>query len=506
MNKQRVKNLSVNMFAFFVQFIINFYVTRTIIAKCGMEANGFLNLANDFIMYLSVVSSVLNSVSGRFISLAMNKGDIDKAKKYFSSTLIANFGIVIIFILAGSIFIPNIDKFLKIPVELVQDVKITFMFTLISYAITIVSSVFTVSTYITNKLDINGFRNAIQYLIRFVCILIFFVMWDVKIYAVSIASVIGAFCIGIANVQLTKKLTPELSFKVSNFNWNSVKEIMASGCWISISNLSTIFIRYLDLIVANLFIGATAMGLLSSARTMPNYVTSLITTLGALFSPEFVIIFAKGDIKGLSEKVKSAMKMMALIIYVPVCGLIIYAEPFYRLWLHSLTADELTTVVTLSTITVVQALFNATTLPVAQLSIVTNKVKLPVAISFACGISNLLVVFLALKYTDIGVYAIVISSTCILLLRYIVFNCWYGEQMIGVAKGTFFKTLISIVPLCIILLCTMFFVKKIIVPDNWIMLVASCVVAGGVGYLESLLYLYRTKIIDVIRSRKLTHK
>lgn len=502
MNKQRIKNLSINMLAFFVQFIINFYVTRTVIAKCGMEAYGFLSLANDFIVYLSVVSSVLNSVSGRFISLAMNKGDIKKANKYFSSTLVANFGLVIFFVVIGTIFIPNIDRIIIIPAALVHDVKITFMFTLISYAVTIFASVFTVSTYITNKLDINGFRNALQYVIRFVCILVFFVMWDVKIYVVSIASFIAAFCIGIANVQLTKRLTPDLKFKIGNFRWSSVKEIMASGCWISISNLSTIFIRYLDLIVANLFIGATAMGLLSSARTMPNYVTSLITTLGSLFSPEFVIIFAKGNMDELFQKVKSAMKMMAFIIYVPVCGFIIYAQPFYKLWLDTVSAEDMRTVVILSTVTVIQALFNSTTLPVAQLSIVTNRVKLPVVISFACGICNLFVVFLALKFTNLGVYAIVFSSTCILLIRYVVFNCWYGEKIIGAPKGYFFKTLLGIAPLCIILLCIMYGVRQLITPNNWITLAVSCAVAGCVGYLVSVLYLYRAKVISIIKARK----
>lgn len=500
---QRVKNLSVNLFAFLIQFVINFYVTRTVIAQCGTEAYGFLSLSNDFIVYLSVISSVLNSVSGRFISLAMNKGDIEKANKYFSSTLVANFVIVILFMLLGTILIPNIDRFINIPIELVTDVKITFMFTLISYAVTVAASVFTVSTYVTNKMDINGFRHAMQYLIRFVCILIFFVMWDVKIYAISIASLIAATCIALANIRLTKRLTPELSFKTKNFSWKAVKEIISSGCWISISNLSTIFIRYLDLVVANLLIDATAMGLLSSSRTMPNYVTSLISTLGTLFSPEFVILFAKNDMKNLIEKVKSAMNMMAFIIYVPVCGFIVYAKPFYSLWLETLSPEEINIVVILSTFTVVQALFNSVTLPVAQLSVVTNKVKLPVIVSFACGIVNLLVVYVLVKTTNLGVYAIVISSTCILLFRYIVFNCWYGEKMIGIAKGTFFKNLFRIVPICAILICTMIVIKNVIVPNGWIMFIISCVLAGGIGYLEAAIYFYRDKIVQILHSKGL---
>lgn len=75
--------------------------------------------------------------------------------------------------------------------------------------------------------------------------------------------------------------------------------------------------------------------------------------------------------------------------------------------------------------------------------------------------------------------------------------------MIGIAKGTFFKNLFRIVPICAILICTMIVIKNVIVPNGWIMFIISCVLAGGIGYLEAAIYFYRDKIVQILHSKGL---
>ena len=68
--KQGVKNLTMNIAAFMIQFIISFYISPTIVGKVGASAYGFIGLANDFVSYAAIISSVFNSVASRFIANA----------------------------------------------------------------------------------------------------------------------------------------------------------------------------------------------------------------------------------------------------------------------------------------------------------------------------------------------------------------------------------------------------------------------------------------------------
>ena len=72
---QMTKNIAMNVLAFAIQLVINFYISPTIVSGVGTEAYGFIDLANDFTSYASVVTTVFNSVAARFIAASYYQRD-----------------------------------------------------------------------------------------------------------------------------------------------------------------------------------------------------------------------------------------------------------------------------------------------------------------------------------------------------------------------------------------------------------------------------------------------
>ena len=66
---------------------INFIVSPYIVATLGEEANGFTQLANNFVTYASLLTIAFNSMAGRFISINFHRGNKEKVKQYYSSVL-----------------------------------------------------------------------------------------------------------------------------------------------------------------------------------------------------------------------------------------------------------------------------------------------------------------------------------------------------------------------------------------------------------------------------------
>lgn len=125
-NKQMLKNLSMNMLAFIIQFAVSFYISPTIVSKAGASAYGFIGMANDFVSYASILATVFNSVATRFIANSFYKREYGKANHYFNSLIVANLVIAGVLGVAGVVLVPNLDNVLTIPASLVTDVKITF--------------------------------------------------------------------------------------------------------------------------------------------------------------------------------------------------------------------------------------------------------------------------------------------------------------------------------------------------------------------------------------------
>ena len=208
---------------------------------------------------------------------------------------------------------------------------------------------------------------------------------------------IAAAVISVWNIRLTNQLTPELKIDLKLSDKDCTIELAKAGCWMAFSSISNILIRGLDLTVANVLIGDYEMGILSVARTIPNNVTSVVGTIAPLFTPVFISLYVKKSNTDLINNIKSSIKTMAVILFVPITAFIVFSKDFYTLWQGSLSEEEIMMVTALSTLTVVQAYFNSTTATMAQVSVVVNKLKSPVLVSFFVGLISFVVEIVLIK-------------------------------------------------------------------------------------------------------------
>lgn len=497
-NKQTMKNIILNILAFGVQFIISFFVSPRVVGKVGATAYGFLSLANGFTSYATILTTVFNSVAARFIANAFYKKKYDEANSYYNSLIAANFVISIMLAVVGALFVPNISRLLSVPESILVDVEITFALVFVSYIISVLTLAFTTATFVTNRTDLEGVRNIISQLVRLAVIVVFLTFFNIKIYWVAFAAAVSGVALSIMNISLTKKLTPELRFDYKYASRKYAFELASSGGWMAFTQISNLLMRGLDLVIANLFIGNYEMGLLSIARTMPNQITSVIGTITPIFTPVFILYYSQKKKTELINNVKKSIETIALIAFVPITGYIVYSEEFYTLWQNSLNTSEIRMITILSTVTVIQAYFNLTTGTMAQLSLVTNKLKLPVFVSFGCGILNIFVVAALLNFTNLGVYAIVLSSTIIMVLRYILFNSMYAAHVLDCPKNIFYGTVLKAWISIPFLFVIIYVVKRAIPVHSWLTLILSAVVAAFFGYAFMCLLFGRSYIKKII--------
>ena len=67
-------NMVWSLIAVFVNYFMNFLITPYVTNNIGVEAYGFVALANTFISYADIISVGLNAFAGRFISIAYHRG------------------------------------------------------------------------------------------------------------------------------------------------------------------------------------------------------------------------------------------------------------------------------------------------------------------------------------------------------------------------------------------------------------------------------------------------
>ena len=484
-NKRVIINIFFSVVVFGVNMFISFFITPYITSNLGSDAYGFVKLANDFTNYASLFSLALNSMASRFIMLKREQHDLENARKYYSSITIANIILAAFMMIPSIICVTLLDSFLDIPLHMLFEVRLTFALTFANFLISLAFSTFGNCYYLTNRLDINSLLTAVTNILKVAAIIGLFFIFGPKISFMGWGALLCSAIYIQCNIYFHKKLTPDLGIKIRYFDLRKIREVLSSGIWNSITKLSQIFSSGLDLLVTNIFLGAQDMGYLSLAKTVPNMMVSLNSTIANAFSPNMMMLYAKGDMERLKRATKSSMKFMCLFVTIPNAILVTMGTEFFTLWVPDQPARLINI---LSILTVINSCITGPLQPLYQIFTITNKIRQSSIVTIIYGFSSIVVTFVCLNTTGLGLYAVagvsLIGSLIVALGYHLPFSAIY----LGMPWYTFFpeigKSIISFLVQCLIGTGVNVFLN---LESSWVVWFSGAILSALIGLLINII-------------------
>ena len=471
-NRQLAVNMIANFVTYIVTFGINFFLSPYIVGAVGADAYGFIGLANNFINYATLISIALNSMASRFITVKIHQHDTEGANRYFSSVFMANLCITAVLLGVFSVLLIFLENLINIPADIFWDVKILFAFLFLNCLLQQVTSGWGVSTFVTNKLYLTSLRTIESQVLRMAILLPLFALCAPKISYLGISALFcSLYTIGY-NIYYMRKLLPDIQIRRKYFDFAAIKELVSAGVWNLLTKLGQILQDGLDLLVSNLFISATAMGVLSVSKTVPAVISGLTGNMVGIFAPNFTQLYAEGKEEELVASVKQSIKIMGVIVNFPIIVLLVCGEEFFALWQPTQDAKQLhiLSVLTCAGLIVVggiNCIYNIFT--------VVNKIKLNSLLVCLTGVLSTTVVCILLQFTDLGLYAVAGVSTVIATIRNLVFTVPYGAYCLNQKWYTFYPAVFRSVIFVALGTAFGYLIKPLVPFDGWMQLIVMAV-------------------------------
>lgn len=475
-NKQIAKNIIYNIISFGIGLIISFFFTPYLIRVVGKEAYGFYPLAENIMGYTQILTAAVGSMAGRFVTMSYYKDDKEGSASYFNTVLVAYIFFAALFTVLGIIFVFFLSHVLNIPEGLELEVKILFFFAVLSLSARLATTNLGLGTYVKNRIELNSSRNVSVGVTRVVLILLLFWIFKPSIVFMSM-SALGATLLGCYfDISFKRKLLPEIPINFKKyFSWSKLKELVSSGIWLSLNNLSNVLVISLDLLLTNIFISASSTADLSIAKQVPHLLGSVGGLIATTFTPNFNILYAQEKKKELIHEINKSMIILSVLTSIPLGFFLINSDAFFKLWVPSAYTEEIYWLAFVSMIPMISGLCTNTLFGIFT---ITNMRKVPAIALFITGIVNVALLFVLLKFTNLGVFAIVLSSAITLTLRNLLFTPIYGAMCLNLKKSVFFPKLFKgLLSVLIVVIVTLLF-RNIISQDSWMMFVLNAFVVG----------------------------
>ncbi len=479
-NNQLLVNMFANILSFIVSMGINFLLTPYIVKEIGSDAYGFVGLANNFISFIQLVTVALNSMASRFIAISVHEGNKEKANKYYNTVIYGNAILLLLTIIPCFYITYHLNTFINIPTEIIWDIKMLFFVLIINLYVNLFLSTFTIATFITNRLELSSFRTIESNIIRVAVLILMFLGFVPRVWFIGFSILVASTYLLCANYRYTKKLTEYLYISRHQFNLKLLKELMVAGFWNIITKVSQLLETGFDLILTNLFLGATQMGTLSIAKTLPNMMVGFIGSFVSVFGPQFTTLYAQKKNDELKENVFKSVKILSNFNSLLFAGVLVYSKVFYSLWVPS---EDSQLLYILTILSVMQMPITSSLNTLYTIFTVTNKVKVVSITLLVMNVVNILFVLLALNFTDLGIYAVAGFSSTLAILTMLFFTIPYAAKSLNLKWWTFYSAVIICIKSNLITILVFLIINTIYTPTGWI----SLFVSGGISCLLGLI-------------------
>lgn len=476
------KQLAINFISQVIYSVINlgisFFLVPHIISSLNASAYAFINLSNDFINYASLITVALNSIAGRYITLAIHKKQNKEANIYYNSVIVANIIMASVLLIPMTLFVIFMDSLINIPANLLGDVRILFIIVFTNFIISLITSVFSSTTFVTNKLYLSSIASIGSQIVRCIALLVLFSLFETNVCFVGIASFASTLVIAISNYIFTKKLLPQLKFDFKEFDLKYTFEMVKNGVWNSVSKLSGILESGLDLLLSNLFIGPVAMGIIALPRTITSIVFSLFGSMASIFNPNIMQAYAKNDFDSIKRQLFFAIKFVATISNAFIATFLVVGLEFYKLWVPT---ENTVFMYMLSFISMCSLTIGLPLEPVYVIHTATNKIKQPAIVCLILSTINIILVICGVNLVADETLKMVIiygSSTILGIIKLSLYIPVYTAKIMNEKWHLLYPCILKNIFIVAITFVIGLFIKKYLFFDSWILFFTSSAILG----------------------------
>ena len=430
--RQLPRNLIAKAISFGSSILMGLWLVPFRGRHIGMAAYGMVPIAALFTQYVGIVTNALRMPVARFMSVA-SREDQDGAKMIFNTAFWLYATLAIVQVPLFSLGYVNISRIFSIPSEILRDTQILFVCSFLAFVVGFIGSVFTVSTFSNNRLDLDEFVNISRTALRATLYLAAFSFLEPALRWVGYIELVVSLYALVCQIAIWHRITPFLRLQLSKISLGKIRPIIAMSLWGIVDTIGALLFLRVNVWLANRFISAEAGGDYGAIQQWDLLFRNAAGVVAMVISPMVVICYAQKQFDKAHRITVTAVRYLTAAIAVP-CGVVVGFSP--ELIHHWLGAAHVALWPVLAAM-VAPLIISCGIAPVFQLQNAYNRVRVPAIATLATGIVNLLGCVIAVRFFGVGILGLALISSVVFTIKNGLFTVWYAARISSLSISTY---------------------------------------------------------------------
>lgn len=502
-NKRIAKNTLLLYFRMLLLMVVSLYTSRVTLAALGVEDYGIYNVVGGVVAMFSMLSGSLSAAISRFITFELGRGDKERLKTVFSTSVNIQIGLaIIIMVLAeiGGVWFLNCK--MNIATERLLAANWVLQCSIITFMINLISVPYNAAIIAHERMSAFAYISILEAILKLLVVYLLYVtLYDrLIVYAVLL-------CLVAIALRLIYGIYCKRNFEECTYHFIYDKSILRSmtgfAGWNFIGVASGALRGQGVNIVINLFCGAAVNAARAISFQVNNAVNSFASNFMTAINPQITKSYASGNYGYMIQLIFQGARLSYYLLLFISLPLILEADTVLKLWLEEVPEHTTLFVQLILVFGMEEALSN----PLITAMLATGDIKKYQLTVGGLQLMNFPVSYMLLKFglfPEVTIIAaIVIGQWCLATRLYML------RSMIGLSSIAFMKKVyLNIVSVSIVAMLPPLLLHIVMIEDRWLRFFAVLAVSV-VSTLASIYYIGCSKSerdLVVQKSKQLINK
>lgn len=417
MSSESTRRIAKNTGFLYVRMLLTmgvaFYTSRVVLNALGVEDYGIYNVVGGVVAMFSFLTGMFTSATQRFLNYEMGLGNRKRLNEILSMSITLNTMIAVLIVLVSEIVgLWFINHKLVIPVDRLMAAHWVFQFSLLTMAVTIISTPYNAVIIANERMDVFAYISIIEVILKLgVAVIIASCGGDKLIVYGALLLFVALIIRGIYSVYCKRKFQ-ECRYR---FYWDKTlfREMGAFAGWNMYGNFAFVMITQGVNMLLNMFFGPVV----NASRAIAVQVQTAIQGFSANFmmavNPRITQDYAQGEKESMFRLVCVSAKLSFYLLLILIIPVLIETETLLKLWLKQVPEYSVVFV----RLTLIQTLIGILTNPLQTAIQATGRMKKYQLLTGTLTLMNIPISYFLLCYgSDAPVVLVVYNViTCIMV-------------------------------------------------------------------------------------------
>ena len=334
-NKRIAKNTLLLYVRLLLTMVIGLYTSRVILNTLGISDYAINNVVAGFVSMFTLLTSSLSAAIGRFINVSLGKGDIQRLKTVFSTSVTIMLVMsVIMLIVAEPISLWFLNNKMNIPEGRMYAANWVLQFSLLSFVVNLISVPYNAIIIAHERMGVYAYMSIFDVTMKLVIVYMLYISPFDKLITYSFLFL----CVGIID-RIIYGVYCGRHFEEAHYRFvfdkSLLKNMGSFAGWNLFGSGSYLFNTQGVNIITNIFFGVTANAARGVANQVEGIVKQFVTNFTTAINPQIMKSYAKGDMDYLYSLVCRGAKFSYLLMLLFVVPFMFETEVLMQLWLKN---------------------------------------------------------------------------------------------------------------------------------------------------------------------------